>query len=389
MIMRVLHVIPSLSLAHGGPTRALALMEQALAAQGVEVETATSDDDGPRGRLGRPLEVPVLENGVIRRYFPRRTVFYKASPALGRWLALHVRDYDLVHIHALFSYSSIAAARAARRAGVPYVLRPLGTLAGYGVKQRRPWLKRASLALFEEPALRSAAAVHFTSEEERTEAEAWGIPMRSRVVPLGVEPLAQTDGSLARQRYPALGEEPYLLYLSRLDPKKNLEGLLDAWAEVAPQFPAVQLMVAGGGEPSYAAALRARAAARGLAARVVWAGAIDGEIKASAFAGAWAFVLPSFSENFGIAAAEALMAGLPCVLGRGVAIAAEVEAAGAGWATPPDAPQVAEALRRALALSSAQRHGMARAARELAQQRYSAQAMGRGLVSLYREILGA
>lgn len=386
--MRVLHVIPSLSLAHGGPTRALAMMERALTAEGVTVETTTSDDDGPQGRLNRPLAVPVLENGVARRYFPRRTVFYKASPALGRWLADHVRDYDLVHIHALFSYSSIAAARAARRAGVPYVLRPLGTLARYGVTQRRPWLKRASLALFEGPALRGAAAVHFTSEEERIEAESWGIPMRSRVLPLGVEPLAATDDTLVRRQFPALGAGPYLLYLSRLDPKKNLEGLLDAWAVVAPQCPAVQLLVAGGGEPGYAAALRARAAALGVSTRVVWAGPIDGEIKASALAGAQAFVLPSFSENFGIAAAEALMAGLPCVLGRGVAIAAEVEAAGAGWVTLPDAQHVAEALRQALAMSSEQRTVMAKAARDLADRRFSAQAMGRGLVALYREILG-
>lgn len=387
--MRVLHVIPSLSLAHGGPTRALAMMERALTAEGVTVETVTSDDDGPRGRLIRPLAVPVMENGVARRYFPRRIGFYKASPALGRWLAGHVRDYDLVHIHALFSYSSIAAARAARRAGVPYVLRPLGTLARYGVTQRRPWLKRVSLALLEGPALRAAAAVHFTSEEERIEAEAWGIPMRSRVLPLGVEPSAATDNRLLRQQFPALGEGSYLLYLSRLDPKKNLEGLLDAWALLAPQFAAVQLLVAGEGEPGYAAALRARAAALGLSARVVWAGSIDGELKASALAGAQAFVLPSFSENFGIAAAEALMAGLPCVLGRGVAIASEVEAAGAGWATPPDARDVAEALRQALVMSSDQRTVMAKAARDLADRRFSAQAMGRGLVALYREILRA
>lgn len=105
-------------------------------------------------------------------------------------------------------------------------------------------------------------------------------------------------------------------------------------------------------------------------------------------AGAQAFVLPSFSENFGIAAAEALMAGLPCVLGRGVAIAAEVEAAGAGWVTLPDAQHVAEALRQALAMSSDQRTVMARAARDLADRRFSAQAMGRGLLALYREILG-
>jgi len=246
------------------------------------------------------------ENGVTRRYFAKCSDFYKVSPALSWWLSRHVRDYDLVHIHALFSFSSIAAAWAARRAGVPYVVRPLGTLGRYGIKQRRPWLKRLSLGVLEGPALRRAAAVHFTAEDEKREAEQTGIPMSGVVIPLGIDPLPAADGRLFRARFPSLGSARYLLYLSRLDRKKNVEGLLRAFSQCAAQWPGAILVIAGDGAPGYAAGLKALADDLGLKDRVVWAGHVDGDLKASALAGAELFVLPSFSENFGIAAAEAL-----------------------------------------------------------------------------------
>lgn len=384
--VRILHVIPSLSAVHGGPSRALPLMERELAARGVSVETVTSDDDGPGRRNGRRCGVALTENGVVRRYFRKQVDFYKVSLTMARWLSQHARDYDLLHIHALFSFSTIVAARAARRAGVPYIIRPLGTLGHYGVTQRRPWLKRLSLALLDGPALRHAASVHFTSEDEQQEAAQWGLAMRGAVIPLGIEPAGAANAPLVRERFPALGRAPYLLYLSRLDPKKNIEGLLQAFSQLPPALHHVRLLVAGDGAPDYVAALHALAVQQGLADRVIWAGQVEGALKASALAGAEAFVLPSFSENFGIAAAEALMAGLPCVLGQGVAIARDVALAGAGLAVAPDPASVAAGLVHVLA-DPARRSAMASAARQLAQQRYSSQAMGLNLLKLYSEIL--
>ena len=220
--MKVLHVIPSLSPIHGGPTHALAMMERALVGEGITVETATTDDDGPGRRNGKRCGVPLSENGAVRRYFRKQFDFYKPSLPFARWIAHEVRNYDLVHIHALFSFTSTVAARAARRAGVPYVIRPLGTLADYGLKARRPWLKSLSLRHIEGPALRNAAAVHFTSEAEAAEARALGIPMREVIIPLGVDPPA---GLPPRRE---AGPVPRALFLSRLDPKKNVEGLLEA-----------------------------------------------------------------------------------------------------------------------------------------------------------------
>ncbi|MBE2263430.1 MAG: glycosyltransferase [Burkholderiaceae bacterium] len=384
--MKVLHVISSNAVIHGGPSRALALMEQSLSRLGVDIVTATTDDAGRGRHNGKSLGVPLHENGVTRRYFRKQMDFYKTSLGLGWWTLRHARDFDVVHIHALFSFNTLVAAWSARLAGVPYVIRPLGTLNHYGVTHRRPWLKRASLALLEGPALRGAAAVHFTSEAEQQEAAQWGVPMRGVVIPLGIEPAPQADAALVRARYPALGMAPYVLFLSRLDPKKNVEGALLAFAQVLPSWPGLRMLMAGDGDPTYVAKLHGTAAELGLGESVVWAGRIDGDLKASALFSAKLFVLPSFSENFGIAAAEALMAGLPCVLGQGVAIAGDVVRAGAGVAVAPDPASIAAGLRQVLADESG-RAAMGAAALRLAQARYSAQAMGQNLLQLYSEIL--
>jgi glycosyltransferase involved in cell wall biosynthesis len=380
--MKVLHVIPSLSAVHGGPTRALGLMESALAARGVTVETATTDDDGPGRRNGKVRGRPLAEGAATRRYFRKTFDFYKTSVEFARWIARHAGDYDLLHIHALFSFTTPVAAWAARRAGVPYVVRPLGTLNGYGLRHRRPWLKRASVRWVEAPLLRRAAAVHFTSDEEAREAASLGIALRGVVIPLGVEtPAACSPARTAPPR-----DVRQVLFLSRLDPKKNLESLIDAVALLTAGQGPVQLVVAGAGDPGYVATLRARADARGIASRVQWLGHVEGDTKAHALASAQLFVLPSFSENFGIAAAEALAAGLPCVLGQGVAIAGDVASAGAGLAVAPDPASIAAGLQQLLD-DAPRRDAMSLAARRLAVERFSAGAMAESLERLYAEVL--
>jgi len=388
--MKVLHVISTLSASYGGPSSATALMERVLIGRGIAVETATTDDDGPGRRktvtTGAPLHI-FKGAGTVRRYFPKRLEFYKVSPGFARWIFRHVRDYDLLHIHGLFNFTSVVAAWAAWRAGVPYVLRPYGTLNRYGVTQRRPWLKCWSLKLIEGPILRHAAAVHFTAEAEREEASELGIPMRGVVIPLGIEPAPQGDASALLTQFPELNNCLILLFLSRLDPKKNVEGLLQAFKLCSSALPDTRLVIAGEGEAGYVVGLKKLADELGLAGRVVWPGYVEGEQKAAAFAAAQVFLLPSFSENFGIAAAEALMAGLPCVLGKGVALADEVAQAGAGVATSPEPEDIARALQDILADEN-RRAEMGRRATALARERYSLEAMGASLERLYADILG-
>src|SRR5262249_26163079 len=121
------------------------------------------------------------------------------------------------------------AAYLARRMQVPYVLRPLGVLAPYGLTERRPRLKKLSLSLLERRLIRSASAMHFTSHAEASEAEALNLTFNGVVIPLGID--TEELAKLAERRN--LTEKPRtLLYLSRIDPKKNLEALLRAFALV-------------------------------------------------------------------------------------------------------------------------------------------------------------
>jgi glycosyltransferase involved in cell wall biosynthesis len=354
-------------------------MESALAERGVQVETATTNDDGPGRRNDKPGGEAVRENGVTRRYFAKRTDFYKASPEFARWIDRHVRDYDVVHLHSLFSFTTTAGARAARRAGVPYVIRPLGTLEAWSLAHRRPWLKQLSLRWLEAPLLRDAAAVHFTSEDESRQSAATGIAMRGMVIPLGVPMPAQTSAPRAN------GAALRVLYLSRLAPKKNLEALLEACVVLNADGVAWQLTIAGDGELQYSQALRQRAHALGIDANVEWLGRVQGEAKKLAFEAADVFALPSHSENFGIAAAEALAQGLPCVLGRGVAIAQDVQDAGAGMAIDPSAANIAAALKHMIPADT--RATMSARAARLARERYSIAAMGARLEQLYTDIV--
>jgi glycosyltransferase involved in cell wall biosynthesis len=381
--LRVLHVIPSVSTRDGGPSRAIGIMERALSEAGVRVTTLTTD----HGLASHGVaDAPAAVNGAHRIYTRKWLHPYKVAPGLVTHLMRVVRTYDVVHVHALFSFTTTAAALAARHSGVPYIVRPLGSLSRYGLSARRRRLKRLSMALIEGPILRGAAAVHFTSQVELEEAGAIGVPMRGVVIPLGVD---AEDGPLsAPLQHAALAGRRVILFLSRLDPMKNLEALIDALALSPALRDSCALVIAGAGEPGYVTNLKARAAAANLSGHTVWLGHVEGARKRAAFAAADVLVLPSFSENFGIVAVEALLAGVPCVLGEGVAIAGAVEQAGAGITVRPQAPAIAQALEHVLGAGPALTHAMSLRARQLAANAFSTAVMARRLIALYEDVRG-
>lgn len=174
-----------------------------LAQAGLEVHVATTDDDH-RGRLEVPHNVPVVEEGVTYWYFPRQTRFYTFSWPLAQWLARHVQDYDLVHIHALFSYATLPAAFWAARRAVPYVIRPLGTLNRWGIRNRHPWLKKLSFHLIERRILARAAAIHYTSEQEQLEAVELGVMQRSVVIPNAVDIIRDSRFAIRNSQFEQL-----------------------------------------------------------------------------------------------------------------------------------------------------------------------------------------
>jgi glycosyltransferase involved in cell wall biosynthesis len=334
--MRILHVIPSVGPSRGGPSFVMKALARGLAAAGVDVHVATTDDDG-RGRLDVKSGATVQDGGATYRYFPRQTRFYSVSLPLNRWLARHVADYDVVHIHALFSFPSASAAHWAAKRNVPYIVRPLGTLNRWGVRNRRPWLKKLSLRFLETRILANAGAVHFTSEQERLEAQECCAANNAIVIPNPLDLESAVPGAARgrlRSRYPELAGRVWILFLSRLDPKKGLDLLLPAFARLRAACPNTVLIVAGDGDPGFVRSLRVMAARLGIDADIVWTGFVAREEKRAALTDCDLFVLPSYSENFGVAALDAMASGLPVVVSDQVAIHKEIAEAEAGLVVP-------------------------------------------------------
>ena len=382
--LRVLHVIPSLSSVHGGPTRAMHQILQAMAGTDIVMDIATTDDDGYGKRID-PIVMAASAKSAPIFYFRKVLEFYKVAPRFAFWLWRHARDYDVIHIHALFSFLSVMAAAIALLRRVPYILRPLGTLSTYGVAQRRPFLKRASITLIEGPLLRHAAFIHFTSALERHEAELLSIPFRSIVIPLAVE-IRPASFPLRSESNSWSADQPFTaLYLSRLDPKKNVEGLLHALRIVVEILPSVRLVIAGNGDDHYVAKLRQLACDLGISSAVVWAGYVAGDAKAALLRDAHLFVLPSYSENFGIAVAEALAVGLPCVVSTGVAISSDISEYGAGTVVSTEPDSIASAIVHLLSNVSVRQLAADNALR-LAHERFSNEVMCSRLSALYNHI---
>jgi glycosyltransferase involved in cell wall biosynthesis len=339
--VNVLHVIPSVAARYGGPSHAIGPMCRALAAHGVRTTILTTNADGPH-RLPVPLGSLTEWEGVPAVFFNRDTSeAFKYSRGLARWARGHVRDFDVVHIHAVLSHASLTAAASSYRHGVPYVMRPLGTLAPWSLGQKS-WRKRVLLTVAARRTVANAAAIHCTSEEEKRGIEIAFPEARPLVIPLGIDPRFLEGASV-----PDVAR-PYVLSVSRLHPKKNLETLIDAFLDVTADRPEWRLVIAGAGDPEYTRQLTQFIEARGAAGRVELAGWVDGPRKRTLMQRASLFALVSMHENFGISLLEALACGVPAVATRNVDLSEPIAHAGAGWIVEPSRHSVKEGLTAAL-----------------------------------------
>lgn len=377
-VRKILHVIPSVGPQRGGPSVMMRTMARALSQAGMEVHVATTDDNG-RDRLRVRHGVPQHEDGATFWYFPRQTLFYTFSWPLTCWLSQHVHEFDLVHIHALFSYAALPAALLAHRAGVPYIVRPLGTLNRWGIENRRPWLKKLSFRVLESRILKHAAGIHYTSEQELVEAGELGVTANPLIIPNAVE-------LPAREARTQCHDRRVILFLSRFDRKKGLDLLFEAFARVRNECSDVVLVLAGTGDPEWVAGLKDTAERLGIASDVIWAGFLTGEDKWAALSDADVFVLPSYSENFGISLVEALASGCPVVLSDQVGIHREISRAKAGLVTPCRVEELARAILSVLSDADLRRR-MSENGVRLAKQQFSLDAVSRKLAETYAAVI--
>lgn len=390
--MKILQVVPSISLVYGGPSQMVLGFSQALACQGIEVTILTTNANGDVGQppLDVPLNRPIFQNGYQVRYFacsPFRR--YKFSIELLGWLWERAATYDLAHIHALFSPVSTGAAWVARQRKLPYILRPLGTLDPADL-QKKKQLKQLYASLLERSNIAGAAALHFTSREECQVSERFGVKTRNLILPLGVAPIdtPPIDTPSLADPCGCPHPRPTILFLSRLEPKKGLDLLIPALEQLVREDIEFEFVLAGSNpqDPDYEEQTRQQIQNSPLAQCTTISGFVTGEAKAQLLRQADLFVLPSYYENFGIAVAEAMVAGIPVLISDRVQICSDVQQSESGWVGHCSVESITSLLKTALQNPS-ERQRRGENARQYALKHYGWDAIACATIEAYQQIL--
>lgn len=319
--MRILKVTQSYYpfLDRGGPAVKVRALAHGLAARGHSVTVLTADLSGGRHReLGRKnrwgwraaeanTEIIYLSTALT---FRALTI----NPHLAGFCRQRLAEFDVVHIYGLYDLLGPTVASFAKHKGVPYLIEPMGM---FRPIDRAFFLKRVWHRLFGTRMTASARRIIATAELERKELIEGGVPpekvfVRYNPVDLGEYATLPSRGGF-RKRWNIAPDEPLILFLSRLIPRKGADLLIEAFAQAFPDRGT--LVIAGPeGQAGYLNKLRGVAGKCGVAERVRLPGGLYGEEKKKAFADADVFALPSSYENFANAVAEAVASGLPVVI---------------------------------------------------------------------------
>ena len=388
--MNILHVIPSIAQVRGGTSQAVLDMVQALRHCGINAEIATTNDAGaevldvPLGQRAEYAQVPVY-------FFPRCSSAiaplqeFSFSWQFTTWLWQNIQRYDVLHVHALFSYPATAAMAIARLRKVPYIALPHGLLCEWSLLQSTR-KKQIYLRLIERSNLNHSQVLHLTSEKEKQELVQLRLNVPSFVLPHGL--FLPKPVPFARQRLRQLlncsDDEPIVLFLSRLHPKKGLDYLIPALGKLTHYR--FHFVIAGSGEASYMAEVQHLIASHGLGDRTHLVGFAKGELKNLLLQGSDLFALTSHSENFAVVVLEALAAGLPVLVTPGVALSMVVQQHQLGYVPELETGAIAAALQHYLDHRDEARD-ISQRAQQLMRQHYSWDSIATQLIDIYHSIL--
>ena len=373
--MKLLHVIRTMDPAWGGPVEGVTNFTRQAVARGHHAEVVCLDPPASPWIKNVSVKVNALGNARYGNFgYSRR---------LDWWLQANAPRFDALIANGIWMYFSAATRRAALRAGVPYFVFTHGALDPWFAKHypHKQVKKSIYWLLFEHQVLRDAEAVLFTTTEEKqlSQGAFWPYQCNALVTGYGVtDPLPVQELEVSSQQArlqleelaPGIRGKKFILFLARLHEKKGIDLLLQAMARTRQQSSDYRFVIAGPGDPSYVASLKAQAASLHVDDITVWTGPLYAKTKWAAMRCADAYILPSHQENFGISVAEALACGVPVLITDKINIWREIQAAHGGLVEPDDTDGITRLLQRWFALNPQEKECMRESARACFQEHF-------------------
>jgi glycosyltransferase involved in cell wall biosynthesis len=390
--LRLLYVTPSYypALKYGGPIVSTHLLNKTLVQQGVTVDVVTTLA-GVENRSDLACRCWHELDGVRVMYLPYYGYeHYTLSPQL-LWQVLRLASrYNLLHINAVWNFPVLAGSLAGWLRHKPYIISPQGTLYRKAIQLKSAGKKQWYYQLVAKQYLQRAGALHFTCENEQRETiQCLGLKVPSFVVPNGID-LAEfaslpVKGSFT-QKYPALQGKRYLLFLGRIHKIKGLDILVQAFQKLALEYPDLYLIVVGPDNDGYGDEVKGWLQQAGLMSKTIFTGMLTGQDKLAAFVDAACFVLPSYSENFGMAVVEAMACGTPVIISNMVGIYEELAKKNAAIVVETKAQSVYDGIKKLLA-NSHNTQKMAVNGQRLVREYYDVEKVAERMIEKYREVI--
>lgn len=389
--MKLLCVIPSYfpAFQYGGPIACVHGLNKALVKKGIDVTVYATNVNGSEN-LNVPTNQEVMVDEVKVYYFKgKKPRGYAFSPSMWKVMSIRVKDFDLLHIHTLYSFPTLVSTYYARKYKIPYIIAAHGMLIKEMIEKKSRFKKEAYISLFEKRNIEKASGVHCTVENEKQDIQKFGFNIKNYfVVPNGID-LEEFNifppKGLLFEKFSHLKDKKIILFFSRVNWKKGLDDLIPAFADIANRRDDVHLLIVGPDNEGYGKKVKTLVKDYGIMDKVTFTGMLTGKDKLMVLQDSDIFVLPSYSENFGVAVIEAMFRGLPVVITNKVGISDDVKCHEAGVVIEKSKDNLVAAIDM-LFDNKALCRKMGEKGKRLVEERFTCDRVGDEMIKVYKSI---
>ena len=363
--MKILTYITSIDLTGGGPSRSVPMLVKGLAELGADVTLMTQRSEKMNTHaldgITAKLHILAAFNSEDIEAFIRKEKF------------------DIVQMQSMWDLRYHKLAKICRKLNIPYVETPRGMLEPWSLAQKK-WKKRLALWLYQMNDLNHAACIYTTADDEARNVKALGVKAPCSVIPNGIE----VDSYKCRTSME--GVKNQVLFLSRIHVKKGIELLIEAWERIVKDFPGWSLLIVGNGEADYIESLRMMVKEHGVGESVRISEPVFGEAKVRLYQSSALFVLPSYSENFGMVIAEAMSCGVPVITTKYCPWEILNET-NTGWWIDLSVDKLSDTLSNAMSMDLSMLFDMGQRASKLVHEKFDYRNVAKKTLQMYESLI--